>query len=49
MQCKRPECPVKVSLSITLANKETLELRTTGNVYHDTRRTYADDVRDLEF
>ena len=34
------------SLSITSANKETLELRTSGNVYHDIRRTYADDIRD---
>ena len=48
VQCKRPECSVKVSLSITSANKETLELRTSGNLYHDIRRTYADDIKDYD-
>ena len=33
MQYKRPECPVKVALSITSANKETLELRTSKNIF----------------
>ena len=46
MQCKHPEYHVKVSLSITSANKETLELRTSGNVNHNIRRAYAYDIRD---
>ena len=47
-QCKRKECPVKVKLILHSQFSDNIHMEFQGNVYHDVRKIYADDIRGID-
>ena len=47
-QCERKECPVKVKLILHSQFSDNIDMELQGNVYHDFRKTYADNMQGID-
>ena len=47
-QCKRKECSVKVKLILHSQFSDNNDMEFQGNIYHNVRKTYADDIRGID-